>query len=164
MARVNACEFPEHLWFNVEEDTWVEPLPDGTVRVGMTDPAQTRAGRLLTIGVRVGKHVARGRNLATVESGKWVGPVPSPLPGTILAANPQVLADPNLINRDPYREGWLVVLRPDAEATEWRALGLVPGPEAVEPYRVKLEAARLLCLRCVQTPAETAPHGGEGTA
>lgn len=156
MAFVYACELPDELWFQVEQDVWVAELSDGTVRMGMTDPAQTRAGRILQIRVREGKTVVPGKSMATIESGKWVGPVPAPMPGTILKANSEVLADPNLINRDPYGRGWLLQFRPQVPPAGWEALGLYRGERAVQEYRKKLEAERLMCLRC----ADPNPEGG----
>nr|WP_243239387.1 glycine cleavage system protein H [Sulfobacillus harzensis] len=137
------------MWFDVEKDVWVEALPDGTVRMGMTDPAQTRAGRILFVRARVGKRVAVGKNLATVESAKWVGPVPSPLMGTVIEANAVVLGDPNVINRDPYGAGWLVTFRPEIPVEQ---SGLLRGAEAQAAYRQKLKAEGLTCMRCADLP------------
>lgn len=152
MAFVRACEIPDHLWFQVDLDVWLRPQADGTVLMGMTDPAQTRAGRILHVRVRAGKHVETGKSVATVESGKWVGPVPSPLPATVLEGNPEVAEDPNLINQDPYERGWLARLRPDDPAPHWRQWGLLEGPEAALAYKPKLDLEGLHCLRCMPPP------------
>ncbi|MDA8200348.1 MAG: glycine cleavage system protein H [Thermaerobacter sp.] len=148
MAFVFACELPDHLWYRVDQDVWLEDRPDGTVRLGMTDPAQTRAGKLLYLRVRANKSVRAGQSVATVESGKWVGPVPAPLPGSVVDANPAVLEDPSLVNRDPYGEGWLLTFRPDLGREAWAASGLRHGPDAVDPYRAKLKEEGLTCMRC----------------
>lgn len=145
MAFVFACEFPDELWFDVERDVWIGELEEGLVRMGMTDPAQTRAGRILFVRARAGKHVESGKSLATVESAKWVGPVPSPLAGTVTEANQAVLADPNIINRDPYGAGWLVQFRPDGS---WHDAGLFQGEAALAAYRLKLKSEGLTCMRC----------------
>lgn len=152
MAFVFACELPDHLWFQVDQDVWIQPDPAGGIRMGMTDPAQTRAGKLLYLRVRSKKRVGAGQNVATVESGKWVGPVPAPLAGVVGEANPAVLADPSLVNRDPYGEGWLLTFHPDAPEAEWEVLGLRRGAAAVDPYRAKLQAEGLTCVRCADPP------------
>lgn len=160
MAYVFACELPDHLWFDVERDVWVEDLPDGTVRMGMTDPAQTRAGRILFVRARAGKRVAVGKSLATVESAKWVGPVPSPLAGTVTAVNPALVADPNVINRDPYGSGWLVELRLESPLGE---SGLLRAESAQAAYRQKLKAEGLTCMRCADVPeAQEKANSGSG--
>ncbi len=158
MAYVFACELPDHLWFDVDRDVWVEERSDGTVRMGMTDPAQTRAGRILFVRARAGKRVPQGKSVATVESAKWVGPVPSPLTGTVTQANPEVLADPNIINRDPYVSGWLVEFRPEIPLSE---SGLLRGEPAQAAYRQKLKAEGLTCMRCADLPeAAEGPESG----
>lgn len=154
MAFVFACEFPDDLWFQVEQDVWLHLLPDGTARVGMTDPAVTRAGKILHVRIRAGREVQAGKSLASVESGKWVGGVPSPLPGWVLEANPAVLEDPSLINRDPYGDGWLATMRPAVAPGEFSRLRLLQGPDALAPYTEKLRAEGLHCIRCAEPPDE----------
>lgn len=147
MAHVFACELPENLWFDVQRDVWVLPLPDGTARVGMTDPAQTRAGRILHVRVRPGREVALGKSVASIESAKWVGPVPAPFAAAVMRGNSLLEADPGLINRDPYGDGWLAQLRP-AAAADWGGFGLLTGEAAVDAYRQRLQAEKLHCVRC----------------
>lgn len=153
MARVRMCEIPDDLWFDVELDVWAKHLGDNTVLLGMTDPAQTRAGRILHVRARVGKRVEVGKSLATVESGKWVGPFPSPLKGTVLVLNPLVAADPNMINRSPYEQGWIVHLQP--HQPDWPQGNLLLGPEAVKLYEKKLNDEGLTCIRCLPPPDDT---------
>ena len=132
----------------MDQDVWIRVLPDGVVRMGMTDPAQTRAGKILHVRVRTGKRLLPGQSLATVESGKWVGPVPTPLAGVVGAGNPRIADDPGLINRDPYGLGWVAEFRPEAAIDAWSAAGLMYGPEALDAYHEKLQAENLSCVRC----------------
>lgn len=154
MAFVYACELPEDIWFDVERDVWLRAGSDGVFQVGMTDPAQTRAGKILQIRVRAGKQVSQGRSVATVESGKWVGPIPAPVSAFVVEGNPDVIQDPNLINRDPYGRGWILTIRPDRPPDGWREMGLFYGSEAVQPYRLKLREEGLSCLRCAEPTDE----------
>lgn len=155
MAFVYACELPDDLWFDVEKDVWVGANADGTLRMGMTDPAQTRAGKILYLRIRAGKEVTEGKSLATVESAKWVGPVPSPLSGTVLVSNPSVITNPNLINQDPYGNGWMLTFRArDSRTLEEQ--GLLRGEAAVSAYQVKLKAEGLTCIRCA-VPEDASP-------
>lgn len=160
MAFVRACELPDHLAFQVEKDVWLERLDDGSVRLGMTDPAQTRAGKILHVRVRTGKEVMVGGGVASVESAKWVGPVPAPLPCRILAGNPIVLEDPNRINQDPYGDGWLLTLRPMVADAAWAEFGIVQGDAAVDAYREKLRAENLTCVRCSPPDGSGDPRKG----
>lgn len=153
MAFVFACELPDHLWFHVEWDVWLLVRPDGTGRVGMTDPAVTRAGRILFVRSRDGRTVKAGQHVASVESSKWVGPIPAPLPGTVIRANPLLASDPGLLNRDPYGEGFVAEFQPSVPPADFRSHGLAFGPEAVGAYTEKLRREGIHCVRC----AEKAP-------
>ncbi len=82
MAEYCGCELPEDLWYDLDY-LWARPNDDGTFTLGLTDPAQTMAGRVVAATFRkAGTHRAAGKNLATLESGKWVGGVPAPFDGT----------------------------------------------------------------------------------
>ena len=142
------CELPQSLWYDVERDVWLRPEADGSLTLGMTDPAQTRSGKLLHIQFkRVGRHVEAGQSLATVETAKWAGPFPTPVAGTIVAVNEDAFgADILVANRDPYGAGWIARLSPDAWAPE--SAGLVTGPPAIAAYTARIEALALSCFRC----------------
>jgi glycine cleavage system H protein len=71
--------------------------------------------------------VKASKTLGTVESGKWVGPLKSPVAGEILEVNPEVLKNPSMINDDPYGAGWVAVIAAsdlDADVAE-----LIPGSD-----------------------------------
>lgn len=115
----------------------------------MTDPAQTRAGKLVAIRFkRPGTVVERGRALATIESGKWVGPFPAPFRCEILETNQSGFErDILLANRDPYGEGWLLLVRPLAPE---QLADLLPGEEAFQRYRQRIDELGLTCFRCAE--------------
>jgi glycine cleavage system H protein len=151
MSQVFACEFPDDFWFDVAQDVWIEVRPEGHLRVGMTDPAQTRAGKVLHVRAKTGKTLKAGKNVASIESAKWVGPFPAPFDGTVIAVNSAVLDGPNLINRDPYGKGWiaeLVSLDPD-----WQK-SVTLGKNVGEVYRAKLQEEGLTCMRCAPLPED----------
>jgi glycine cleavage system H protein len=114
----------------------------------MTDVAQTRCGRLVSVTWKaVGKHIRRGRPLAVIESAKWVGPFAAPLSGEILATNDAAFEDDiALANRDPYGAGWLVRIRPsDLEAER---ADLAGGAAAFAHYQQVIEEYDIRCFRC----------------
>lgn len=142
------CELPEDLYYDVEDDVWLRFEDDGTVTMGMTDPAQTRCGKLVNIRIKkVGRTVKRGKHAAVIESGKWVGPFPSPLTGEIVANNRAGFEEDILVaNKDPYGAGWIVRLRPsnlDEERND-----LLAGQEALEAYQTKIDEHEIRCFRC----------------
>ena len=147
MSEIRGCNLPEDVYYLLEKHVWAKPLADGTLRVGMTSVAAHLAGSNLA-GVTVkakniGQEVAKGKSLATVESSKFVGPVPAPVTGVLLRANEKLAADPNVVSRDPYGEGWIVEMKPvnwDADKAE-----LVTGVEGIAAYQAKLDADNISC-------------------
>ena len=143
MPVVNGCNLPEDLFYVVEKHVWARR--DGElVTVGLTDVAQNMAKTIIAVTPKAaGKPVKKGRNVATVESGKWVGPVPAPVGGEIVEVNQALTATPGLLNSDPYGAGWVAKIRPDDWDTD--AADLVSGPEGVEAYRRFLDAEGIAC-------------------
>jgi glycine cleavage system H protein len=143
MPLVNNCNLPDDLYYVVARHVWARRDGD-LVTVGMTDVAQHLAKTIIAVTLKAaGKPVKKGRNVATVESGKWVGPVPAPVSGQIAEVNENLPANPGLINSDPYGAGWVARLLPD----NWEAdaADLVTGADGVAAYRRFLEAEGISC-------------------
>lgn len=148
MTEYNGCELPDDLWYDLDY-LWARPNEDGSFTVGLTDPAQTMAGRVVAATFRKpGTHRRTGRHLGTLESGKWVGGIPAPFDGTIERINPAVVADPGLVNVSPYTDAWLLVLRPDDPQAVYEQLQR--GPEAIAALRAWIDKYELQCMRCTQ--------------
>ncbi len=144
MAKMNGCDIPEELYYNIEKHVWGKIESDGTVSMGMTSVAASLAGKLLYITPKkVGQKVAQLKSVATVESGKYVGPVPAPFGGEIIAINEDLKADVSPINSDPYGKGWVCKIKPaDIEADK---KNLLTGKDAVDAYKKKIEADGIKC-------------------
>lgn len=95
-----------------EEHEWAETVSEGVVRLGITAYAQEALGDIVYVELpEAGTAFAKGATLAEVESTKSVADIYAPLAGVIKAVN-QALADqPELINSDPYGDGWFVELQ-----------------------------------------------------
>ena len=146
MHEYRGCELPEDLWYDLDY-LWARPNDDGTFTLGLTDPAQTMAGRVVSALFRKpGTRRTAGRNLATLESGKWVGGVPAPFDGTIERINPAVEDNPGLVNIAPYTDAWLLALRPDDLQTAYARLKR--GPEAIEALKAWIDKYDVKCMRC----------------
>ena len=148
MADLNNCILPDDLYFSAEQNVWVRDLGTGVLEVGMTDVAQTMAGNIIHCRPKkVGASLKQGKSVATVESGKWVGPVKSPFDGEIVERNDAVEADATLINRSPYTDGWIVRIKPaDAAAA---LAGLLEGDAAVEHFRTYMAENNVAgCIHC----------------
>ncbi|MEB3859810.1 MAG: glycine cleavage system protein GcvH [Desulfurococcales archaeon] len=93
-----------------ETDEWVR-VEDGRARVGITDYAQKMLKDI--VGVELpekGSSVSRGEAVAILESVKTVAEVYSPVTGTVVDVNERLLEEPELLNKDPYGEGWIFVV------------------------------------------------------
>lgn len=121
---------PEQFRYS-DEHEWIETLEDGTVRVGITDYAQDQLGDVVFVDIAASSgEIEAGAVLGEVESTKSVAEVYAPFSGTVVSVNDKLADSPELVNSDPYGEGWFAVIRPteanaaDAfiDATAYRAL------------------------------------------
>ncbi len=146
MSEYHGCELPEDLYYDLDY-VWVRPEENGLLTIGLTDPAQTMAGKVQYVWIKEpGTWRAKKKPLARIESGKWAGGIPAPCAGTIVARNEQVLAQPNLINIDPYHDAWLVQMRPDKMDEGFAQL--LTGDAAQVAMREWIEKYNVQCMRC----------------
>ena len=97
----------------LESHEWARAETDGTVTVGISDHAQHALGDLVFVDVpEVGRSLSKGTAAAVVESVKAASDVYSPVSGEVIAANEKLSGSPELVNTDPYGEGWLFKIKP----------------------------------------------------
>ena len=116
---MSELEYPQDLRYTAEHE-WVRSADDGTVRIGITSFAQDSLGDVVYVSLpTVGDTVAAGDACGEVESTKSVSDLYAPLAGEVTAVNAALDATPELVNTDPYGEGWMYELRPsDAASVE----------------------------------------------
>ena len=142
--KVKGCVVVKDLHYNIKNNTWIKVVDDNTVVVGMTDIAQSLAGPLLHAKTKSPGTARRlGKPIATVESGKYVGPVKSPVTGEITKVNEALAGDAGLINRSPYNDGWIVEMSADNLAADLAEM--VTGDAAVAAYTEKIEQDSIEC-------------------
>ena len=96
---------------------WLRSLPDGSIEIGISDHAQAALGDLVFVEVpEAGRMLAAGDACAVVESVKAASDVYSPVSGEVLAGNDLLATQPEMINQDPYGQGWILRLRPTGAA------------------------------------------------
>lgn len=116
----------QHEWARQEERG---------VTVGITDFAQDQLGDIVFVGLpAAGDEVRAGAPLGEVESTKSVADVYSPVTGTVVESNPELESAPELINSDPYGQGWLVIIDPAED-------GSLDGLLSAEDYGRQIEEA-----------------------
>lgn len=105
-------QVPAELKYN-DSHEWVRLEADGSVTVGITDHAQEALGDVVFVETpAVGSELSAGSSAGVVESVKAASDIYSPIDGTVLATNPALEGEPELVNSDPYGEGWMFRLQP----------------------------------------------------
>ena len=95
----------DHEWVRVEGDS---------LRVGVTDFAQDALGDIVFVTLpEAGSHLTAGDACGEIESTKSVSDVYAPVTGTVVERNEALDASPELVNSDPYGDGWMIAIRPD---------------------------------------------------
>ena len=118
-------EIPPDLYYTAEHE-WVQRVGDDTVRVGITDFAQSSLGDVVFVQLPdAGADVTAGESFGEVESTKSVSDLYSPVTAKVVAVNGDLEGSPQLVNSDPYGEGWLLELRVDADSLEDGLRGLL---------------------------------------
>ena len=108
---------PEDLLY-AQNHEWVRRQDDGTIRVGITDFAQDALGDVVFVDLPdVGRDLGSNEPFGEIESTKSVSDLYTPTNGEIVEVNEELEDQPELVNQDPYGEGWMIVLRPSPDAT-----------------------------------------------
>ncbi len=113
------ANIPDDLHYT-EEHEYVRTTADGTLEVGITDYAQGELGDVVYIELpKVGTKLAKHDVFGTIEAVKAVSELFSPIAGEVTETNSRLDGEPALVNSDPYKDGWMIRLKPDdASAAE----------------------------------------------
>ena len=108
-------ELLENLLYTKDHE-WVEKNSDSLIVSGITDYAQESLGDIVFIEFpQVGKRVKQGEVIATIESVKSVSDIFAPVSGKIMEINSSLNDSPETVNKDPYQNGWLFKIEPEAK-------------------------------------------------
>ncbi|MDA8335799.1 MAG: glycine cleavage system protein GcvH [Peptococcaceae bacterium] len=103
--------YPNHLKYS-EEHTWLE-LDGDAGRVGITDHAQEALGDIVFVELpQAGDEVTQNEAFGSVESVKSVNDLYAPVSGKVTEVNGRLNDHPEIINKDPYGDGWIIKIRP----------------------------------------------------
>jgi glycine cleavage system H protein len=131
MKKIEEIHLPDELRYSPDHE-WVR-MESGSARVGITDYAQDQLGDIVYVELpSVGVRIEQGAVFATVESVKSVSECIMPITGEITAVNASLTDDPSILNRSPYGDGWMVLVKPDNLAAGERLL-------TAERYRAQLK-------------------------
>lgn len=127
---MSALDYPADLGYTAEHE-WVRETGDGVVRIGITSYAQDALGDVVYVTLPdEGSEVTAGSTCGEVESTKSVSDVYAPVSGIVVGRNEALDATPELVNTDPYGEGWMF---------EVRVSGELPQLMDVEAYTAQLD-------------------------
>ncbi len=105
---------PENLKYS-SDHIWLKEEGEGRYRLGLTYYYQEKIKSVVFLDLpRAGAKLTRGEPFGAIESSKISTDLISPVTGTVIEANPAVLDKPGLVNKDPYGQGWLITIQPDA--------------------------------------------------
>lgn len=106
---------PDGLYYTRDHE-WIE-LEDGTATVGITDFAQSELGDIVFVEIEPeGTELGQSDIFGTVEAVKTVSELYMPVSGTIAAVNAELETAPELVNDDPYGDGWMVEIEVEDES------------------------------------------------
>ena len=114
-------------YYYTEDGLWIS-MEEGRVRVGVSDYVQRTGGDVAFVELlKLGSTVERQREFGTLETAKTTVSLLSPMSGTVEEANGRLVEKPELVNSDPYGEGWLVTLAPRKLENELKTLMSADG-------------------------------------
>jgi glycine cleavage system H protein len=107
---------PSELKYTKEHE-WLRLNSDGTATIGITDFAQGELGDIVFVEINeIGEELDQDEVFGTVEAVKTVSELFLPLQGTVIEFNEKLKDNPELVNEDPYGEGWMVKIKPSNPA------------------------------------------------
>ena len=108
---------PGQLKYTAEHEWVSSPGADGSIRFGITDFAQDALGDIVYVSLpEAGTELVAGQTCGEVESTKSVSDVYAPVSGVVVGRNAALDSNPELVNSDPYGEGWMVEVTPSDPA------------------------------------------------
>jgi glycine cleavage system H protein len=110
MKEISEMNFPEKLRYSKDHE-WVQADTD-TIRIGITDYAQAQLGDIVFIELpAVGSTFSAGNEFGTVESVKAASEIFTPIDCEVVKVNPKLEDAPEIVNTDPYNEGWMIEVK-----------------------------------------------------
>ena len=132
-------EVPEGLYYTREHE-WAKVLEDGTVLMGITDYAQKKLHEIVNVELpEVGARVGQMEAFASVDSVKATSEIYAPVSGEVVEANEELIDRPELLNQDPYGEGWIARIKPGSREQLEKELKELMAAEQYADYIRELE-------------------------
>ena len=141
---IEHCIFPDDLRYDLDNLVWARKDANNVLIIGITSILSAIAGKISAVKIKdVNTTVTRGKNVATIESGRYFGAVRSPVAGKIVAINHELISNPKLANDSPYKKGWFIALAPTSDIEILK--GMKSLPDDSEEIRSLIRTLHVKC-------------------
>ena len=138
MAEIKGYNMPDELYYH-KDHSWAR-IEGTRVTVGMYDFFQKESGDIVFVDLpEEEEEVEQGEVCGKIQSRKWIGKLVAPVSGEIVEINEELEEDTSLVNKDPYGEGWILVI--EAENLDSELGNLMQGEALVEFIDAELKRA-----------------------
>lgn len=128
---IEHCVFPDDLVYDLDNLVWARKDAGNVLVIGITSILSAIAGKILAVMLKdVDTTVTKGKNIGTIESGRYFGAIRAPVAGKIIAINHELVSNPKLANDSPYEKGWFVVLAPITDINILKGMKSLPDGSA----------------------------------
>ena len=141
---IEHCVFPDDILYDLDNLVWARKEAGNVLVIGITSILSAIAGRISAIHLKdVNTSIRRGKNLGTIESGRYFGAVRAPVAGKIVAVNHELFSNPKLANDSPYGKGWFIALSPTSDIDIINVMKSLPRDS--EEIKALIRSLRVKC-------------------
>lgn len=141
---IEHCVFPDNLIYDLDNLVWARKDAGSVLIVGITSILSAIAGKISAVKLKdVNTIVMRGKNVGTIESGRYFGAIRAPVEGKIVAINHELVSNPKLANDSPYEKGWFIALAPTSDVDFLKDFKSLPDDS--EEIRSLVRRLRVKC-------------------
>jgi glycine cleavage system H protein len=141
---IEHCIFPDDLLYDLDNLVWARKDAGNVLVIGITSILSAIAGKILAVKLKhVNTTVMRGKNIGTIESGRYFGAIRAPVAGNIIAVNHELISNPKLANDSPYEKGWFITLASTSDIDTIKGLKSLPNDG--EEIRSLIRKLRIKC-------------------
>jgi glycine cleavage system H protein len=141
---IEHCIFPDDLMYDLDNLVWARKDTSNVLVIGITSILSAIAGKISAVKLKaINTTVVRGKNIGTIESGRYFGTVRAPVDGKIMAVNHELVSNPKLANDSPYEKGWFIALSPTSNIDIVKDLKSLPDDS--EEIRSLIRALHVKC-------------------
>ena len=142
---IEHCVFPDNLLYDLDNLVWARKDAGNVLVIGITSILSAIAGKISAVKLKdVNTTVMRGKNVGTIDSGRYFGAVRAPIDGKIMAINHELVSNPKLANDSPYEKGWFIVLAPISDTGNLKDMKSLPDDS--EEIRSLIRTLHVKCF------------------